>query len=624
MISVQRFSYDPQQAQIGLKHRSSVSNLTELVAAFAKGDHPEDYVVLAYGDTHIEEDLLSKALTEKGHERCLALSFLNLYPYASSFLSALSDISIPSITKLLPNLDGFILPPEAQKVLSKVDTAKFESRFTDKQGLAIRWTALLAAHKIPVQYSWPSQAYGDAFVDDLALSFEVFYKLHHADLFPDLIWEPKRTEVNFNLKQTKNFANLMVAKRSEPLFQSRDMLQKAIKAKHAAVRIGHDTEGIEPDVVHGAQIIDTPKYAFIATFPKRVRVFKKVIESALKQFDHIYVYLNGYETAPEYLEHPKISYRLGLGENDFSARGKVEFALDGAPEGYWFFLDDDNELMAGYTDYMAGKVEQYGRKCAVCVHGSVVEKTGLWFFHKNVIYPYQRHQKFDRFVNLLGSGTLCIHSSMIKAEARDFHPYTMVDLSFSLLFKEQGVGIINVQRPSHLLKHIAEVDDGGLFHIYSRNLTIHTLAVNQHRAMSWGRVTEILDQNADYMDLKDIDPDQMAAWKEGRSPKAWEVSGNVYVQTLGKMFDNFSGWVMPSENMEETLAVLTHENRSKALRPKVRELNSILKSREALETSFSVQGGEQIRRFLVKPRLQPVWQFFKIGLSKLTGKKTLH
>jgi len=139
------------------------------------------------------------------------------------------------------------------------------------------------------------------------------------------------------------------------------------------------------------------------------------------------------------LEHPKISYRLGLGVNDFSARGKVEFALEGAPEGYWFFLDDDNELMSGYTDYMAGKVEQYGRKCAVCVHGSVVDETGLWFFHK---------------------GTLCLHSSMIKAEARDFHPYTMVDLSFSLLFKEQGIGIINIQRPSHLLKHIAEVDDG--------------------------------------------------------------------------------------------------------------------------------------------------------------------
>jgi len=128
-----------------------------------------------------------------------------------------------------------------------------------------------------------------------------------------------------------------------------------------------------------------------------------------------------------------------------------------------------------------------------------------------------------------------------------------------------------------------------------------------------------MDQNAVHMDLKDLDPDQMAAWKEGRSPKAWEVSGNVYVQTLGKMFDNFSGWVMPSENMEKTLSVLTHEDRSKALQSKVRGLDKLLKDREALETSFSVQGGEQIRRFLVKPRLQPVGQFFRILFSKLRG-----
>jgi len=624
MISIQQFFYDTRTAQIVLKRRKSVPNLTALVDELANIDDPQAYVVLAYDDNEIETELLSKALSEKGHDTCLALSFLNIYPQAASFLATLSDIAIPSITKLLPSLDGFILPPDALKAFGKINTSRFESRFTDRQGLAMRWTALLAAHDIAVNYNWPSQPFRAEAIDDLALSFEVFYKLHHADLFSGLLWEPVREEVNFNLRHTTQFANKMIAKRSEPLFQSREMLQNAVKAKQAAGRIGHDATGIEIDMVHKVQNIDAPKYAFVATFPKRRRVFENVIKSALGQFDHIYVYLNGYETAPEYLEHPKITYRFGTGQSDFGARGKVEFAISDMPDGYWYFLDDDNELMTGYADYMARKVEQYGRTCAVCVHGSVLDQSGLWFFHKNAIYPYQRPQKYDRFVNLLGSGTLCLHSSMIEVKASDFHPYTMVDLSFSLLFKEQGIGIINVQRPPQLLKLIADADDGGLFHAYSRNLTIHTLASKQSPAMTWNEVTDLLDKKANQMDLKDLDPDQIKSWKESRAPKSWGVNGNVYVQTLGKMFDNFSGWIMPSKNLEETLSVLTHINRRKALRPMLKNFYVQFNSREALSKSFSVQGGEQIRRFLVEPSPRPIGQFFKILLSKITGTNPLH
>lgn len=618
MISIQRFSYDPLNAQVTFKHRSSVQNLTALVEALTKINDSEDYVVLGYGGTVSKKAVVSKALSKKGYHSCLALSFLNLYPKAESFLAALSDVNIPPITRLLLNLDGFILSPDAIKRFDKIDVSKFESRFTDQQGLAIRWTALLSAHDVPVHYNWPSQPFGAEFIDDLAFSFEVFYKLHHADIFSGLSWGPQRETVNFSRGQIKRFANSMIEKRSEPLFQSRDMMQNAVQSKVSAGRIGHDAAGIEPEMVHDAQTIDAPKYAFMATFPARRRVVKKVIESALGQFDHIYIYLNGYETAPEFLNHPKITYRFGVGENDFGARGKIEFGFTNVPEGYWYFLDDDNELMAGYVDYMAGKVEQYGRSCAVCVHGSVTDPAGLWYFHKTAIYPYQRHQKYDRFVNLLGSGTLCFHSKMIDAKLSDFHPYTMVDLSFSLLFKEQGIGIINVQRPSHMLKHIAEADDGGLFHAYSQNLTIHTLAAKQNPPMTWERVTDILNQKSNHMDLKDLDPDQIRSWKEGGTPKSWGVYGNVYVQTLGKMFDNFSRWVMPSKNMEKMLSVLTHKERRRALRPILKKFYFQYNSRRALANSFSVQGGEQIRRFLVEPRIRPIWQFMKLLLSKIT------
>lgn len=618
MISIQRFSYNPQTTQIDLGHRSLVSNLTSLVADLAAIDHPEDYVVLAYGNNSTDKDLISKALTEKGQNEGLALSFLNIFPHATSFLSALSDITIPSITKLLPSLDGFILPPEMIAAVSSLDVTRFESRFTDQQGLAIRWAALLEANDIPVNYLWPSQPCDEAFVNDVALSFEVFYKLHHPDLFSGHLWEPLREEVNFDRRHTRLFANLMIGKRSESLFISDEMLKNVIKEKQAAKRVRHDAAGIEPKTVHKAPPIDGPKYAFIATFPKRIRVFEKVIECSLDQFDHIYVYLNGYETAPEYLNHPKISYRFGLNENDLGARGKVNFALTDLPEGYWYFLDDDNEIMPGYANYMAGKVEQYGRSSAVCVHGSVLDPAALWYFHKNAIYPYQRPQKYDRFVNLLGSGTLCLHSSMIQAEDRDFNPYTMVDLSFSLLFKEQGIGIINVQRPWHMLKNIAGADDGGLFHAYSQNLTIHTLAVQQNPAMSWEHVANLLDRKVLDMDLKDLDPDQFEAWRGRRAPKAWGVCGNVYVQTTGKMFDNFSGWVMPSKNLEEILLVLTHVERRKILRPLLRTFNVQRNSREALSQSFSVKGGEQIRRFLVKPHLRPIGVFLKLLFSKMT------
>ncbi|WP_165855395.1 glycosyltransferase [Marinobacter sp. JSM 1782161] len=267
--------------------------------------------------------------------------------------------------------------------------------------------------------------------------------------------------------------------------------------------------------------------AGVASFKAREDVFRESIESVKDQFDHIYVYLNGYGEVPEFLKSSKFSVFLSEDFVDLSANGKI-FSLSDVGSCYFFTLDDDILYPPDYVSVMVDTLRKYNDNVGVSVHASILPEYPEWYYERYAMYPFQKELNSDRFVNLIGSGTFAFHTDRLKVTSEDFFPDVMVDLRFSILAKQQGMPLVCVARPEYWLK--ALVQGEGLYQDFLFKKTIHTEQVIAHAP--WGfsiysdivlnSVGETFEHKDDYLLSAELyDQEFIKGVREGFVPENW-------------------------------------------------------------------------------------------------------
>ena len=196
----------------------------------------------------------------------------------------------------------------------------------------------------------------------------------------------------------------------------------------------------------------------MATFPPRQEIVELVIRNLLPQVDRINIYLNDYDTIPQFLQHPKINAVLSKdADGDLRDNGKFYF-LDEIEEGYHIMVDDDINYPENYIATLILKIEQYGRNAIVGSHGVILDNPVTRFFQNRTVYNFTKSLDRDCFVNLLGTGTVCYHTSTISMQDFSAKHTGMADVYLALLARQQNVPMVCIQRPSGWM---SEIDHGG-------------------------------------------------------------------------------------------------------------------------------------------------------------------
>lgn len=204
--------------------------------------------------------------------------------------------------------------------------------------------------------------------------------------------------------------------------------------------------------IEGDRYRDQPVIAFMASFPPRIEKLRESVASLLPQVDRLYVYLNGYQAIPDFLQDERIIVEVG-GE-DLRDNGKI-FHMKNACEGYFFTVDDDICYPYDYTAALVRAVERYGRKAIVGVHGVVLEQPLTRYFSPNrTVYSFKHALDKDVRVNLLGTGTTALHSSLVRPSLTQFPKSGMADVWLAVLAKKAGINMISVARGSGWLAPI--------------------------------------------------------------------------------------------------------------------------------------------------------------------------
>ncbi|MDX9856115.1 MAG: glycosyltransferase [Candidatus Moranbacteria bacterium] len=228
--------------------------------------------------------------------------------------------------------------------------------------------------------------------------------------------------------------------------------------------------------------------ASMASFPARKEYLKKVVEKILPQVDQLNIYLNEYDDAPDFLNNKKINISLGKKElGDIRDNGKFFFAND-IINGYHFTIDDDLNYPNDYVNKMIAKLESYDNKGVVGLHGVILSKNITNFFKDRKVFNFSRELKRDIYVNLLGTGTIAYHTSILpRINFSNFETTGMVDLWFAIECRKNKIPMIAIARKDNWLKELNH-DTPALWEEFKNNDKVQTSIAKRYEPWSVIRI----------------------------------------------------------------------------------------------------------------------------------------
>lgn len=192
----------------------------------------------------------------------------------------------------------------------------------------------------------------------------------------------------------------------------------------------------------------------LCSIPSRSKSLKKTIDSLKSQVDIIYLFLDGYESCPDFVKN-NYKIRLIKAPEGSSPRDNAKFIpfnelKKSLGEFYYFTCDDDIVYPADYVNTHIRSLRVFDNKIVLGVHGVVVSENPRSYFKNRFIYHFEDDYLSDyALVNNLGTGTVAFHSSVIKEIDVDKWPQGgMIDIFFGQLCYRENIPMIALPRHS--------------------------------------------------------------------------------------------------------------------------------------------------------------------------------
>lgn len=188
--------------------------------------------------------------------------------------------------------------------------------------------------------------------------------------------------------------------------------------------------------------------AHLASLGNRRNLLPIVLQSISPHVDHIYVALNNYATIPE-LDIPNVTFKMC--DNSKGDAHKFEFINDA--EGIVYIADDDLVYSAEFFSLLRAKVKQYN--CPVSLHGKKYGRPAGGFKRFKENYRCLNTVVGDHPVDIVGTGVLCMDTSMVKLSMDDFKLPNMADIWFSRSCHLQGVPLMVSEHKAGIVGYLS-------------------------------------------------------------------------------------------------------------------------------------------------------------------------
>ncbi len=207
----------------------------------------------------------------------------------------------------------------------------------------------------------------------------------------------------------------------------------------------------------GAAFASLPRVAAIATMPGRLDTFEKVLPAIQAQVDHVFVYLDGYDAAPIFLQGlDRITVRHAQDLGDLHASSRFLCLQDLVAPTVVAIVDDDIVYPPDYVDRLVECLQCVDGRAIVGVHGRIFKAPHRSYVCDADALHFAQGLARPRQVHEVGTGTCAFISSRFDVNPTEWRRCNMDDLSVAAEAQRRGLPLVAMARAPQWLKPYAE------------------------------------------------------------------------------------------------------------------------------------------------------------------------
>ncbi|MBF8780857.1 glycosyltransferase [Pseudomonas fulva] len=201
-----------------------------------------------------------------------------------------------------------------------------------------------------------------------------------------------------------------------------------------------------------------PVIVSLCSIPERADLLRQVLASLAPQVDALHVYLDRYESIPDFVLncHSQVTVYLSKDHPGLRDNGKFLAFAALSEDCYYFTADDDIIYPPDYVASMVRRIEDYGRQAVIGVHGVLLpEQAEGYFSSYRKVHMFKKELERDALVNNLGTGTVAFHSGLLRGlDLTHFGTPGMADLHLSVFCKQRNIPMVALARPEDWLQEL--------------------------------------------------------------------------------------------------------------------------------------------------------------------------
>lgn len=180
----------------------------------------------------------------------------------------------------------------------------------------------------------------------------------------------------------------------------------------------------------------------VPTMPERVPFLENTVRSVFPQLDILFVYLNNFNSVPEFFRNYSQKKLIPFIGEDRGAAGRFFMCDTLGDNDYFHMFDDDLIYPGGYVKYKTEKIEQYHRKAVITLHGKILRQPITTYFGDMIHFNCRENVENDVEVHVGGTGVMSFHSSTLKLKMEDFKEKNYDATEISIICQRRGIPII--------------------------------------------------------------------------------------------------------------------------------------------------------------------------------------
>lgn len=254
-----------------------------------------------------------------------------------------------------------------------------------------------------------------------------------------------------------------------------------------------------------------PVLLSLCSIPERAELLQQVLTALAPQVDQIHLYLDRYPHPPAFLEHWRDKLQVVLSQQQPGLRDNGKFLpLAQLSESHCWLLtaDDDIAYPPDYVAALLKRLEHYGRQAVLGVHGVLLPEhaEGYVSARYRKVHLFSKGLEADALVNVLGTGTMACHSSVLQGLSLDhFQEAGMADLYLASWCHQRQIPLIAIARHDGWLEQLGDPEADSLWAEFRQADPQQAALVRAHHPWGYSAIRDAID--AASARAREVDPE---------------------------------------------------------------------------------------------------------------------